>query len=90
MPTEPGPTVSEDAVRATVHRELVDAGVSATAVRPDAPLDDLGLDSLDVEQLLLALRTGFGADLQREDIAGLTVDGLVALVTSGRGGEPAP
>ncbi len=62
--------------------ELVAAqlGVEVEALSPEARLqDDLGVDSLDVVELLLAIEERFGVELQDEEVEGVvTVADLCA------------
>lgn len=69
-------------VLSTVTAELVDAGVEDSDITPDAVLDDLDITSLDVAQILAAIKTRHGVSLDPPDLAGLTVGQLVEKVAS--------
>lgn len=72
------------AVLSTVHAELLDSGVEEGAITPDALLDDLEITSLDVAQILAAVRTRHGVALDPPDLAGLTVGQLIEKIASSR------
>jgi acyl carrier protein len=77
----PGDT--DAAVREFVHAELVDAGVDDDKITDGAALDDdLGLDSLDLEELLASLEHEYGVKIATADAAGLSVADLVAKVVA--------
>lgn len=53
-------------------------GVSADQVRPEASfIDDLGADSLDTVELVMAFEEEFGAEIPDEDAEKLTTVGAV-------------
>ena len=68
-------------VRKVVCEEL---GVQESEVTMEASLvDDLGADSLDVVELVMALEDAFGIDIPDDDVAGLkTVGDVVRYVES--------
>ncbi len=56
---------SEDKVREIIVEQL---GVSAEQVKPEARfIDDLGADSLDTVELIMALEEEFGVEIPDED-----------------------
>jgi acyl carrier protein len=56
---------SEDKVREIIVEQL---GVSADQVKPEARfIDDLGADSLDTVELIMALEEEFGVEIPDED-----------------------
>lgn len=57
-------------------------GLSADEVQPDAHLiDDLGIDSLSMVEIILSVRDRLGVDIPDEDLAGLqTVRDVVGYV----------
>jgi len=69
-------------VRLTIDAELVDAGVDEAEIGPNAALADLGLDSLDMAQILAAIKTQHGVVLETPDVQGLTVAQLADRVVS--------
>jgi acyl carrier protein len=82
MSAETTAAATTDAVLATLHTELVDAGVEEAAIHPEAALDDLDLTSLDIAEILAAVETRHGVRLQRSEVVGLTVGGLAAKVVA--------
>ena len=68
-------------VRKVVCEEL---GVQESEVTMEASfVDDLGADSLDVVELVMALEDAFGIDIPDDDVAGLkTVGNVVTYVES--------
>ncbi len=67
----------------TITQIIVDQlGVDKSAVAPEAKfIDDLGADSLDIVELLMALEDQFGIEVPDEDAEGLqTVGGLMRYI----------
>ena len=67
----------------TITQIIVDQlGVDKSAVAPEAKfIDDLGVDSLDIVELLMALEDQFGIEVPDEDAEGLqTVGGLMRYI----------
>lgn len=66
-----------------ITRIIVDQlGVNKTEVSPEAKfIDDLGADSLDIVELLMALEDQYGVEVPDEDAAGiLTVGDIVRYI----------
>ncbi len=84
MSAEGPSAVTDEAVIEIIRAELVDSGVEPETITPDALFDDLDVDSLDTAQLLATIKTRCGVNI-REDLAGVTVGGLVAMVVAGAG-----
>jgi acyl carrier protein len=55
-------------VQEFVEKEFVDLGVDASAISPEATLEDLGLDSLDVVELSQAVQKKLGARVTIDDL----------------------
>lgn len=54
-------------------------GTDAHAVRPEARLvEDLGADSLDMVELIMAVEEEFGIEVPDEDVEGLATVGQIA------------
>ena len=65
----------EDRVREIIVEQL---GVNAEQVTPEASfIDDLGADSLDSVELIMAFEEEFGAEIPDEDVEKLTSVGKV-------------
>ena len=65
----------EDKVKDIIVEQL---GVNADQVKPEASfIDDLGADSLDTVELVMAFEEEFGADIPDEDAEKLTTVGAV-------------
>ncbi len=65
----------EDKVKDTIVEQL---GVNAEQVTPEASfIDDLGADSLDTVELVMAFEEEFGAEIPDEDAEKLTTVGAV-------------
>lgn len=78
----------EDKVKETIVEQL---GVSADQVTPEASfIEDLGADSLDTVELVMAFEEEFGAEIPDEDAEKLTTVGAVIEYLKGKGfGEAA-
>jgi len=77
----------EDKVKETIVEQL---GVSADQVTPQASfIEDLGADSLDTVELVMAFEEEFGAEIPDEDAEKLTTVGAVIEYLKGKGFESA-
>ncbi|NQT93679.1 MAG: acyl carrier protein [Lentisphaerae bacterium] len=78
----------EDKVKETIVEQL---GVSADQVTPEASfIEDLGADSLDTVELVMAFEEEFGAEIPDEDAEKLTTVGSVVEYLKSKGlGEAA-
>ena len=73
----------EERVREIIVEQL---GVNAEQVTPEASfIDDLGADSLDTVELIMAFEEEFGAEIPDEDAEKLTSVGKVLEYLSGKG-----
>ncbi|MFD5622779.1 acyl carrier protein [Streptomyces yangpuensis] len=68
-------------VRAFVERELVDFGAEPDAIRDEARLEELEIDSLGVVELTASVKREFGVDVPLESLTkDLAVAEVVALI----------
>jgi len=75
----------EDKVKDIIVEQL---GVSADQVKPEASfIEDLGADSLDTVELVMAFEEEFGAEIPDEDAEKLTSVGAVLDYLKGKGVE---
>ena len=75
----------EDKVKDIIVEQL---GVNAEQVKPEASfIDDLGADSLDTVELVMAFEEEFGADIPDEDAEKLTTVGAVIEYMQSKGIE---
>lgn len=73
----------EDKVRDIIVEQL---GVNAEQVKPEASfIEDLGADSLDTVELVMAFEEEFGAEIPDEDAEKLTSVGAVIEYLKGKG-----
>jgi acyl carrier protein len=73
----------EDKVKEIIVEQL---GVNAEQVTPDASfIEDLGADSLDTVELVMAFEEEFGAEIPDEDAEKLTTVGAVMEYLKGKG-----
>ena len=73
----------EDKVKEIIVEQL---GVNADQVKPEASfIDDLGADSLDTVELVMAFEEEFGAEIPDEDAEKLTSVGGVIEYLKGKG-----
>jgi acyl carrier protein len=73
----------EDKVKEIIVEQL---GVSADQVKPEASfIEDLGADSLDTVELVMAFEEEFGAEIPDEDAEKLTTVGAVIQYLKGKG-----
>ncbi len=73
----------EDRVKEIIVEQL---GVNAEQVTPEASfIDDLGADSLDTVELIMAFEEEFGAEIPDEEAEKLTSVGKVLEYLSGKG-----
>ncbi len=75
------------ALEEKVHEIIIDQlGVSADQIKPEASfIEDLGADSLDQVELVMAFEDQFGADIPDEDAEKLTTVGGVIDYLKGKG-----
>ncbi len=75
------------ALEEKIHEIIIDQlGVSADQIKPEASfIEDLGADSLDQVELVMAFEDQFGADIPDEDAEKLTTVGGVIDYLKGKG-----
>ncbi|MCM6774313.1 phosphopantetheine-binding protein [Nocardia sp. CDC159] len=66
-----------DTVYTLVRNVLVDLGVDGDEFHADAKFDDLDVDSLDIADLMTAIKKEYGIEIPRNELAGVTVRGFV-------------
>ena len=62
--------------------ELVDLGVEEETINADMRLDEMDVDSLDVVDLMTAIKKGYGVDIPRRDLVGITLLQLIEQIIS--------
>jgi acyl carrier protein len=62
--------------------ELVDLGVEEHAIDLGMQIQDLGVDSLDVVELLTSIEQDYGLDIQPHDLDGITLRQLIERIIS--------
>lgn len=67
----PETAVTEEAVGKRIIEALVEFGADPDALRPDATLEDLEIDSLDMFELSQILNQEFGLEVNPEDFEGV-------------------
>lgn len=76
-------TITPEQVEAKVYESLAEFGADADALNRDAQWDALGVDSLDLVELVQVLEDEYGVRLTGEDMKNLpTVGSVVDLVVS--------
>jgi len=74
----PEKTFTKDEIVATIHRIMIDEfEAEEELLRPDAELKDLGLDSLDGVDLVVALEMAFGFRIPEQEARGIRTLGDV-------------
>lgn len=69
--------------------ELVDLGVEEHAIDLGMQIQDLGIDSLDVVELLTSIEQDYGLDIQPHDLDGITLRQLIERIISENPAQPA-
>jgi acyl carrier protein len=72
------------AVQEFISSELVDLGVEQDAISPEARIDELDIDSLDVADLMTSIKRDYGVEIPRRDLVGITLSQLVERVVTER------
>jgi acyl carrier protein len=68
-------TVTEEAVGKRIIEALVEFGADPDQLKPEATLEDLEIDSLDMFELSQILNQEFGLEVNPEDFEGVTTLG---------------
>jgi acyl carrier protein len=75
------PTATRDAVSRKVVETLASFGPAIDDLRPDATLEELDIDSLDIAELAQVVEDEFGVEISGDDAAGVdTVGDTIDLV----------
>jgi acyl carrier protein len=76
-------TTVQQAVEARIAEALVEFGAEADKLRPDATLESLDIDSLDLFELSQILKQEFGLEVNPEDFEGIETLGQAQAVLLG-------
>jgi acyl carrier protein len=76
-------TTVRRAVESRIAEALVEFGADADALRPDATLAELDIDSLDLFELSQILKQEFGLEVDPEDFGGVETLGQAQAVLLG-------
>jgi acyl carrier protein len=78
--------VSADKVEETIFAGLVELGTEREALSPEATLESLDVDSLDLVELAQIVEEEFGVELRGDDVKDVrTVNDVIALVVAKAG-----
>jgi acyl carrier protein len=80
--TTPTAAVTAAAVEERPRAELIDLGAEEDEISPDAKFDMLGIDSLDVADLMAMVEKEFKVSIPRSELAGVTLGGLVERIVA--------
>jgi acyl carrier protein len=69
------PTATRDAVSRKVVETLASFGPAIDDLRPDATLEELDIDSLDIAELAQVVEDEYGVEISGDDAAGVTTVG---------------
>ncbi len=76
--------LTTSAVEERLRAELVDMGVDAEEITADSKFDTLGIDSLDVADLMIMVTKEFRVEIPRSELADVTLGELAErIVASG-------
>lgn len=81
--TAPAAAVTIAAVTERLRAELIDLGAEEEEISPDAQFDMLGIDSLDVADLMAMVEKEFKVSIPRSELAGVTLGGLAERIVAG-------
>ncbi len=70
-------TVTPETVQNFLRTELIDLGVEEDMITVDTKIDALDIDSLDVADLMVSVKTAFGVVIPRAELAEVSIGGLV-------------
>jgi acyl carrier protein len=74
--------LTTSAVEERLRAELVDLGVDAEEITADCKFDMLGIDSLDVADLMAMVAKEFRVDIPRSELADVTLGGLAERIVA--------
>lgn len=75
-------SVTPETVQNFLRTELVDLGVEEDNITADTRFDSLDIDSLDVADLMVSVKTQFGVVIPRAELAAVSIGGLVDRIVS--------
>ncbi len=75
-------SVTPETVQNFLRSELVDLGVEEDQITADTRFDGLDIDSLDVADLMVSVKTQFGVVIPRAELAAVSIGGLVDRIVS--------
>jgi acyl carrier protein len=78
----PNIPLTASAVEERLRAELVDLGVDAEEITSDSKFDMLGIDSLDVADLMTMVTKEFRVDIPRSELADVTIGELVERIVA--------
>ena len=78
--------LTREAVEARIERALAAFDVDTTKLAPDAELEDLDIDSLDIVELSQILHDDYDIDIRPQDFQGSTTYGEALAVVYRRAG----
>jgi acyl carrier protein len=84
-----GQQATAASVQEFIIAELVDLGVEEQAIGVGTKIEELGIDSLDIAELLTSIEQDYGVDLPHYEIAGITLRQLVERIISKSSAQPA-
>lgn len=67
--------LTREAIEARIERALAAFDVDTSKLAPDAVMEDLDIDSLDIVELSQILHDDYGIDIKPQDFAGSTTYG---------------
>lgn len=73
-------TVTAEVVLDLIRSELIESGVEEDSITPEAKFDDLDIDSLDAADLMSTIKSKYGVNIPRPELADLTINQLAARV----------
>jgi len=71
-------------IHEVIYAELVDSGVNENMITPEARMDDLDIDSVDVEELLATIENRYSVVITSTKLAEMTIGGLVDTIAAQR------
>jgi acyl carrier protein len=75
-------SVTPETVQDFLRSELVDLGVEEDSITTDTKFDALDIDSLDIADLMVSVKTRFGVVIPRAELAEVSIGGLVDRIVS--------
>lgn len=72
-----------DSVYALIRTELIDLGVPEEVVSLEAKFDTMDIDSLDIADMMSAIKSRYGVSIPRAELADWTVGDLAERVVVG-------